>query len=50
MNVSPGLANQAGKLAEILAEAPCPLVIDVGDASETVNLVDGPLGPTVRVC
>ena len=51
MNVSPGLANQADKLAEILAKTPCPLVIEVGDAPETMNLVDGPLGrlPGVRI-
>ena len=51
VNVSPGLANQADKLAEILAKAPCPLVIEVGDAPETMNLVDGPLGrlPGVRI-
>ena len=44
VNVSPALANQAGKLAEILAQAPCPLVIEIGDAPETANLIDGPLG------
>ncbi len=44
VNVSAGLANQAGMLAEILAEAPCPLVIEVGDAPDTMDLVDGPLG------
>ena len=31
-------------LAEILAQAPCPLVIEIGDAPETANLIDGPLG------
>jgi EAL domain-containing protein (putative c-di-GMP-specific phosphodiesterase class I) len=40
VNVSPALANQPGKLAEILGAAPCPLVIDVGDA---MDLVDGSL-------
>ncbi len=51
VNVSPDLANQADELAEILAKAPCPLVIEIGDAPETVNLVDGPLGqlPGVRI-
>ena len=44
VNVSAGLANQASTLAEILAEAPCPLVIEVGDAPDTMNLIDGPLG------
>ena len=43
VNVSPALANQAGMLAEILAQAPCPLVIEIGDAPETANLIDGPL-------
>jgi EAL domain-containing protein (putative c-di-GMP-specific phosphodiesterase class I) len=43
VNVSTGLANQAGKLAEILGAAPCPLVIDIGDASATVDIVNGPL-------
>ena len=43
VNVSSGLANQPGKLAEILGAAPCPLVIDVGDTSDTVDLLDGPL-------
>ncbi|HEY2332775.1 MAG TPA: EAL domain-containing protein [Acidimicrobiales bacterium] len=44
VNVSPGLANQEDMLIAILADAPCPLVIEVGDSAETANLVDGPLG------
>jgi EAL domain-containing protein (putative c-di-GMP-specific phosphodiesterase class I)/cellulose synthase/poly-beta-1,6-N-acetylglucosamine synthase-like glycosyltransferase len=43
VNVSSGLVNQAGKLAEIVGAAPCPLVIDIGDASDAAALVDGPL-------
>jgi EAL domain-containing protein (putative c-di-GMP-specific phosphodiesterase class I) len=42
VNVSPGLAKQADKLAAILAEAPCPLVIEVGDTLAS-DVLDGPL-------
>lgn len=44
INVSPALANQAGKLAEILGAAPCRLVIEVGSVAQTADLIDGPLG------
>ena len=44
VNVSPALAEQADKLAECLAEAPCPLVIEIGNTAETESLLDGPLG------
>lgn len=43
INVSSGLAAQAEKLVEILTQAPCALVIEIGDASDTANLVDGVL-------
>ncbi|MEO5725025.1 MAG: EAL domain-containing protein, partial [Ilumatobacteraceae bacterium] len=43
INVTPGLAKQAEQLAEILAEAPCPVVVDIGDTSESATLIDGPL-------
>ena len=44
VNVSPALAEQADKLAEILAEAPCPLVIEIGNSVDTESLLAGPLG------
>ena len=43
INVSAGLANHPGKLAEIVGAAPCALVIDIGDEADKVDLVDGPL-------
>ena len=43
INVSSGLANHAGKLAEIVGAAPCPLVIDIGDSADKVDLDAGPL-------
>jgi EAL domain-containing protein (putative c-di-GMP-specific phosphodiesterase class I) len=53
INVSPGLAQQAEKLSEILADSPCPLVIEIGDSPEAEDLVEGPLrripGVTVAI-
>ena len=53
INVSPGLAQQADKLSEILADSPCPLVIEIGDSPEAEDLVEGPLrripGVTVAI-
>ena len=42
--MSPALAAHPGKLAEIVAAAPCPLVIDIGDAPDSMIGVDGTLG------
>jgi EAL domain-containing protein (putative c-di-GMP-specific phosphodiesterase class I) len=51
VNVSAALANQPVMLAEILREAPCPLVVDVGDAPDPEQLVDGLLSrlPNVMI-
>jgi EAL domain-containing protein (putative c-di-GMP-specific phosphodiesterase class I) len=51
VNVSAGLASQPVALAEILREAPCPLVVDVGDAPDPEQLVDGLLSrlPNVMI-
>ncbi len=43
INVSPALANRAETLAAIVADAPCPLVIEVGANVDPANIVDGPL-------
>ncbi|HEY4332698.1 MAG TPA: EAL domain-containing protein [Ilumatobacteraceae bacterium] len=43
INISSALAGHAGKIAEIVGAAPCPLVIDIGDAADRVDLESGPL-------
>ncbi len=44
INVSAGLALQGELLADIAAQAPCPLVIEVDGSVDLASLVDGPLG------
>jgi EAL domain-containing protein (putative c-di-GMP-specific phosphodiesterase class I) len=43
INVSFGLANQPERFAAIVADAPCPLVIEVGESVEMAHLLDGRL-------
>jgi len=43
INVSPALANEARAMRELVAAAPCPLVIEIG-GEETADLLSGPLG------
>lgn len=40
VNVSPGLAAQPDKLADVLAVTPCPLVIEIGDATDAARFVE----------
>ena len=43
VNISAALATQTHQLAAIVAEAPCPIVLEVGDAMQTASVVDGSL-------
>jgi EAL domain-containing protein (putative c-di-GMP-specific phosphodiesterase class I) len=40
VNVSAGLAAQTDKLADVLALTPCPLVIEIGDATDAGRFVE----------
>jgi EAL domain-containing protein (putative c-di-GMP-specific phosphodiesterase class I)/cellulose synthase/poly-beta-1,6-N-acetylglucosamine synthase-like glycosyltransferase len=40
VNVSPGLAAQPDKLADVLALTPCPLVIEISDATDAAQFVE----------